>query len=329
MGLNPDKLKKRKNLFYAAIFSIILAFAPLFVENTYQLTTFSLILIYSILLSGLLLIIGYAGQISLAHGAVYGLGAYTSAILTAKYHLPFFAGFLFAGLAGFLFSLLIGLPSLRLKGHYLAMATLGFGEIMVLVFQEFSSLTGGTGGLIGIPAAELFGFKFSDSISNYYLILVASSILVFLTALIVDSRIGRALKAIKDSEVASSALGLNPSFYKLLVFVYAGTTAGFAGSLYAHLDRFVSPSTFSVSLSVMLVAMVIVGGETSVAGSLLAAVLIGFLNEYVRQFQELSQLVFGLALLASVLYLKGGITGAFASLFKMLFRSKLPDVKEV
>jgi branched-chain amino acid transport system permease protein len=329
MGMISELLKKRKNTFYAVLFSLAYLFVPLVIANTYQLTTMALVLLYAVLLSGLLVIMGYAGQISLAHGAVYGLGAYTSAILTTKYGLPFVIGFFCAGISGLLFSLLIGLPSLRLKGHYLAMATLGFGEIMLILFQELSSLTGGTGGLVGVPPAQLLGLEFSDPVRNFYFILVMSSILLIGTALLIDSRIGRALKAIKDSEVAASALGLNPTFYKMLVFVFAGTTAGFAGSLYAHLDRFVSPSTFSVSFSVMLVAMVIVGGESSIAGSLLAAILFGFLNEYIRQFQELSQLIFGAALLIAVLYFPGGISGTLPLLLKRaVFLTKIHKYKE-
>lgn len=318
MGITTGFFKKQKNTFYAIVFSLAFLFVPFVIANTYQLTTMALILLYAVLLSGLLVIMGYAGQISLAHGAVYGLGAYTSAILTAKYGLPFIIGFLSAGLSGLLFSLLIGLPSLRLKGHYLAMATLGFGEIMVILFQELSSLTGGTGGLVGIPPAQIFGYEFSDPLNNFYLILFISSILIVGTALLIDSKIGRALKAIKDSEVAASALGLNPVFYKMLVFVFAGITAGFAGSLYAHLDRFVSPSTFSVSFSVMLVAMVIVGGESSIAGSFIAALMLGFLNEYIRQFQELSQLIFGVLLLIVVLYFPKGISGTLPQLLKKM-----------
>lgn len=297
---------KYKNLKIVVFFTILLVLIGLFLGNEYYFATASIFVINSLLITSLMLIIGYAGQISLAHGAIYGIGAYTSAILTTKLGVPFLFALLASALAGLLVSLIVGAPSLKLKGHYLAMATLGVGEIIVILFQELDFLTGGVNGFIGIKPAEIFGYTFAN-LKEYYLLVsvVATSILAFF-AIFVDSKIGRALRAIKSSEIAASSLGLNPSFYKILVFGLSGAVAGSCGSLYAHLDRFISPSTFSVSFSVMMVAMVIVGGESSFVGSLAAALIFSLLNEYVRQFQELSQFLFGFGLFIVAIFMKGG-----------------------
>lgn len=301
--------KKYPHLRLVALYGAFLLAIPFFLPNDYYLSTSSLFVINTLLIVSLMIIIGFAGQISLAHGAIYGIGAYVSAILTTKYGFPFMLSFFAAALSGLIVSVLVGAPSLRLKGHYLAMATLGFGEIIVILFQELDWLTGGVNGFIGIKPADFFGLTFSSLRSYYWLVSALSLIILLFVSLFIDSRVGRALRAIRSSEVAANALGLNPSFYKILAFAVAGTIAGACGSLYAHLDRFIAPSNFSISLSVMLVAMVMVGGEDSFFGALLSAVIFSLLNEYVRQFQELSQLLFGFGLFMASIYLKGGLSG--------------------
>lgn len=314
-------LKNHPHLKVVAAYAIFLSVIPLFIFNDYYYATASVFVINSLLIVSLMIIIGYAGQISIAHGAVYGVGAYVSAILTTKYEFPFFAAFIFSAVAGFLVSILIGAPSLRLKGHYLAMATLGFGEIIIILFQELDFLTGGVNGLTGIKPAGIFGHSFVRLPDYYALVSVIAVFILALLALFVDSRFGRALRAIKSSEVASSVLGLNPTYYKLLAFAVAGSVAGACGSLYAHLDRFISPSSFSISLSVMLVAMVMVGGEESFSGSLVSALLFSLLNEYVRQFQEMSQLIFGAGLFFASVYFRGGLLPSITRFFFRIRRS--------
>lgn len=318
--------QKHPSLKTVAVFAVIALFLPFTVANDYYVATLSLFLINSLLLVSLMIIIGYAGQISLAHGAIYGLGAYVSAILTTRFGLPFLLGFAAACLSGFLVSLVVGAPSLRLKGHFLAMATLGIGEILYILFKELDWLTGGVNGLIGIEPASIGAISFSHPVSYYYLVYAVTVLILVLAALFLDGKVGRALRAVKSAEVAALALGLNPSYYKLLAFTFAGMIAGGAGSLYAHLDRFVSPSTFSLSLSIMLLSMVIAGGENSLGGSLVAAAVFSFLNEYVRQFQELSQLFFGLALLLVVIYFRGGLAGTLKQL-RVLFNQARAEQK--
>jgi len=313
------------NLKTVIVFALVCLFLPLAVTNDYYVATLSLFLINSLLLASLMIIIGYAGQISLAHGAIYGLGAYVSAILTTRFELPFVVGFGAACLSGFLISLVVGAPSLRLKGHFLAMATLGIGEILYVLYKELDWLTGGVNGLIGIKPASIGAFSFTHPLSYYYLVYVIAMQTLVLIAFLLDGKLGRALRAVKSAEVAALALGLNPSYYKLLAFTFAGIIAAAAGSLYAHLDRFVSPSTFSLSLSVMLLSMVIAGGESSLGGSLVAAAVFSFLNEYVRQFQELSQLFFGFALLLVVIYFRGGLAGSWRRLLMLLNHARTEE----
>lgn len=311
--------KNYPHLKTTGIVALSLFLAPLFITNDYYFATAILFIINMLLIVSMMVVIGYAGQISLAHAAIFGIGAYTSAYLTTKLNLPFLLAFVFASLAGLVFSILIGAPSIRLSGHYLAMATLGFGEIIYILFQELHEVTGGVNGFTGIRPAEIFGYQFVSLPDYYWFVAVLGVLILLFLALLVDSKAGRALRAIKSSEVAAKALGINPVFFKLLAFGIAGAVAGACGSLYAHLDRFIAPSVFTVSLSVMIVAMVIVGGENSFSGAIFSALLFSLLSEYVRQFQELSQLLFGVGLLVISVYLKSGLPD-----FKKIFMKWVP-----
>lgn len=299
----------KKNVPTLILFTILSVLFLVFAPNRYLISAGTTFFLNVILLTGLMLVMGWAGQISLGHAALYGVGAYTSAILTTRYGLPFLIGFAAAGLTAGLFSLLIGLPSLRLRGHYLAMATLGFGEIIFVLTVELDELTGGTSGITGIPPAIIAGVSFKDPLLYYPLVLVIT--VVFLAALgwFLGSRFARALKAIKSSETAAQVLGLNVSALKLLAFVIAGSMAGFAGSLFAHLNRFVSPYSFTLSFSIILVAMVVIGGEESFGGSILAALMLTLLNEFLRAYQEYNPLIFGLALVIVIIFAPEGLSG--------------------
>lgn len=298
--------KHSLTLILFAVFAVLfLIFAP----NRYLISAGTNFFLNVILITGLMLVMGLAGQISLGHAALYGIGAYTSAILTAQYGLPFLVGFVAAGLVAGVFSFLIGLPSLRLRGHYLAMATLGFGEIIFVLMVELDELTGGTSGITGIPAASIAGISFKDPLLYYPLVLVVTLLFLIFLVVFLNSRYARALKAVKSSETAAQVLGLNVPVLKLMAFVIAGSMAGFAGSLFAHLNRFVSPYSFTLSFSIILVAMVVIGGEESLGGNILAALLLTLLNEFLRAYQEYNPLIFGLALVLVIIFAPEGLGG--------------------
>ena len=276
--------------------------------------------IYSIIAIGLSLFMGYTGQISIGHAAFYGIGAYTSAILTARYGInPWICMIIGAGLTS-LVALLVGGPSLKLKGHYLAMATLAFGIIVFIIFNEEAQLTGGPDGMGGIPGLRLFGFKL-NSVERYYYFVWFIVLLVFVfTINVIQSSIGRALRAIHTSESAAMAMGVNVAGYKILVFVYSAALASLAGSLYAHYLNFINPSTFDIFFGIKLLIMISLGGMQYIWGAIIGAIIITFLSyEWLHYFEEFEILVYGLILLVTTIFLPQGLAG-IPDIIKARFR---------
>lgn len=264
--------------------------------------------IYCLITIGLSLLMGYAGQISLGHAAFYGIGAYVSGILTVHYGLNPWLCMLIGGCIAALVAFLVGTPALKLRGHYLAMATLAFGIIVYIVFNEEVEVTGGPDGMSGIPGLSLFGFEF-DTVEKYYYLVWGFVFAAFLfTINILQSRTGRALRAIHSSEVASGAMGINVSRLKISVFVYSAVLSSLAGSLYAHYLNFINPSTFDLFFSVKLVIMIALGGMHDIWGAIIGGLLITFLNyEWLHYFGELEIIVYGAILLLGTIFLPRGL----------------------
>jgi len=300
-----------------AILALVLALLPLFVSN-YQAKILIFVGINAILAMGLCLLMGYAGQISLGHAAFYGIGAYASAIMTTKYGFSVWLGFLAAILLSGLIALLIGMPSLRLKGHYLAMATLGFGEIITVLFVETDTLTGGPEGIVSIPPISIGKFIFTTS-QHYYYLVWGIAILLFVIALnIIHSRVGRALRALHGSEIAAQAMGVNTSKYKIQIFVLSAVYAGIAGSLYAHLVNFINPTPFTLTYSIVLVTIVVIGGMSSIWGAVAGSFVLTLLPEYLRAFQEYNLIIYALILVLTMIFMPQGLVPGVAGLFARL-----------
>jgi len=303
------------------IFSALLLLTPFFFKNPYYLSVLVFIGIYSITTMGLNLLMGYAGQISLGHGAFFGIGAYTSGILTVQYHLPVGVAFLLALLLTAVVAYLIGVPSLRLKGHYLAMATLAFGEIVNIVLNAAVNLTGGPSGFGEIPRIRLGSLVLDSELKYFYFVWGIFIVFFILTRNIIDSRVGRALRSIHGGEMAATAMGVNVSRLKIQVFILSALVASVSGSLYAHFVTFISPTTCSIMFSILLVMMVVVGGMANVWGCVLGAALITLLPEYLRVFEDYDVLVYGFILLLIVMFLPGGIIRGFEMLYRAARRA--------
>jgi len=276
-------------------------------DNEYYFTLLNFIGIHTLLVVGLNLLLGYAGQISLGHAAFFGLGAYTSGILTATcgvspwLALP--AGLVLSGSAAFL----IGVPALKLRGYYLAMATLGFGIIVSIILNQAQPLTGGPSGLSGIPPLNLAGFPLNTARRLYPLIWLAVGVILALSANLVDSRAGRALRALHDSEAAAASLGVDTARLKLKIFIWSALYASLAGSLYAHSLNFIAPASFGFMFSIKLVAMVVVGGMASIWGSLLGAGVLTVLPEVLTVFHDFEMVIFGAILMVVMIFLPRGL----------------------
>ena len=312
----------KKELLKFLILTVLVLLTPLLFQGGYLLNVLVFVGINTILAVGLNLLLGFAGQISLGHAAFFGLGAYGSGILTATYAVnPWLAMFLSAAAVALL-AFIIGFPILKLKGHYLAMATLGLGIIVYIVFNETVELTGGPSGLSGIPNLSLGKLTFDNDLKNYYLIWGFTLIIILLSINLVNSRIGRALRAIHDSEVAARVMGVNARLLKVQIFTLSALISAVAGSLYAHTMAFVSPASFGFHFSIELVTMVIIGGLGSIYGSLLGAVLLTLLPELLRAFQDYDIVIYGLLLITMTMYMPGGLVKGIPAGIALLLPGK-------
>lgn len=309
--MNPRKFLNPWVLFGAAV----LLFAGV-LDNDYYLTLINFIGIHALLVVGLNLLMGYGGQISLGHAAFFGLGAYTSGILTATYGvnpwLALLAGLVVCGITAFL----IGVPALKLRGYYLAMATLGFGIIVYIFFTEAHKLTGGPSGLAGIPSLSVFGFMLDTPKRLYLLIWPVLGVILALSANLVDSRTGRALRALHEGETAAQSLGVNTAKLKLLIFIWSALYASLAGSLYAHTLNFIAPSSFGFMFSIKLVTMVVLGGMASIWGSLLGAAVLTVLPEILTMFHDYEVIIFGAILMVVMIFLPRGLVRGLMDLWE-------------
>lgn len=315
-------MMKRETIKFLCFVLIVLV-SPLIFKGGYLVNVLVFVGIHTMLVVALNLLLGLAGQISLGHAAFFGLGAYISGILTTTYALnPWFSMALAAVAIGAL-AFAVGFPILKLKGHYLAMATLGLGIIIYIVFNEAVDLTGGPSGLSGIPNLTLGPFKFDGDMKNYYLVWTFTIVTMLLSINLAQSRIGRALRAIHDSEIAARVMGVNAHLLKVQIFALSAFISAIAGSLYAHTMTFVSPASFGFHFSVELVTMVIIGGLGSIYGSLLGAALLTLLPEMLRAFQDYDIVFYGLILILVTMFMPGGLVrGIPAMVLSLLPRRK-------
>jgi len=310
----------KKELLKFLVFLVIVMVAPLAFKGGYLLNVLVFVGINTMLAVALNLLLGYAGQISLGHAGFFGLGAYLSGIMTTTYGWNPWLVMPLAALAVGLVAFMIGFPVLKLKGHYLAMATLGLGIIIYIVFNETVDLTGGPSGLSGIPNLSIAGTTFDTDLKNYYLIWSLTSVIVFLAVNLARSRVGRALRAIHDSEVAAQVLGVNARIIKIQIFALSAAISSLAGSLYAHTMTFISPASFGFNFSVELLTMVVIGGLGSIYGAFFGAVLLTLLPEFLREAQDYDIVIYGALLMAMVMFMPGGLVRGVPALFSRLFK---------
>jgi branched-chain amino acid transport system permease protein len=313
----------KREIFKFLALVVIVAVLPAVFKGGYLMNVLVFVGINSMLAVALNLLLGYAGQISLGQAGFFGLGAYLSGVLTTTYGIDPWLGMIIAAAAVGCIAFLIGFPVLKLKGHYLAMATLGLGIIMYIVFNEAVSSTGGPSGLSGIPNLSVQGYVFDNDVKNYYLIWCATLLIILLSLNLVHSRIGRALRSIHDSEVAARVMGVNARLLKVQIFTLSACISSLAGSFYAHTMSFIAPASFGFNFSVELVTMVIIGGLASIYGSLLGAVLLTLLPELLRAFQDYDIIIYGLLLIVMTMFMPGGLVKGIPAFFSFV-RRRLP-----
>ncbi|MEH7356693.1 branched-chain amino acid ABC transporter permease [Neobacillus drentensis] len=314
------------------ILPILIAVLPVVIPSSYILTVFIMVGIYALVCNGMTMLIGYAGQISLGHAAFYGIGAYSSAIISTTYGLSPWIGMIVGMIIAGIIAIIVGIPTFKLKGHYLALATLGFGIIVFTLFKEFRELTGGSNGFFGIPSINLFGFEFNSDLRYFYLVWVFVFIGIIFSRNIIHSRIGRALRSIEGSEIASDAVGVNIMKYKLQVFVLSAMFASLAGSLLAHYVSFINPDLFGAMTSIYFLIMVIIGGSKSIWGSVIGAAAYVLLGELLKHFMpillpnkggEFEIVFFGILLVVTLIYMPNGLSPQLEKIFSKFQKKKV------
>ncbi len=319
------------------VLAIVLAILPAYLPNNYQVSILVFIGLNTILTVGLSLLMGYAGQISLGHAVFFGMGGYATGILALRFGWHPLAAMgvaaVFTGIAAFL----IGIPILRLRGNYLAMATLGMNVIFTLILTQETEWTGGPNGLSGIPKLSIGDFAFKTDIQVYYLVWFAALVILTLSLNIVNSRFGRALRSIHGSEIAAEMMGVDAAHYKNAVFALSAVYASIAGSLYAFWISLISPSVVSINFSIELVVMVAVGGLASVWGAIFGAAAVTLLTEFLRNVLpqllrgasgEQEIIAFGLILMIVMITLPEGLTTGTLLRYRR-WRAERAAVKEI
>ncbi|MBZ4683350.1 MAG: branched-chain amino acid transport system permease protein [Fusobacteriaceae bacterium] len=266
----------------------------------YILLIMTLITINIILAVSLNVINGIMGYLSLGHAGFMAIGAYTSAILTTQYNFPILVSVIISAILAGFFGFIIGFPTLRLKGDYLAIVTLGFGEIIRIIILNMS-ITGGAKGYPGIPGIR--------GLSGFFIGLIFAIITVIIITNIALSAEGRALLSIRENEIAAESMGVNITRYKIKAFIIGSLFAGLAGGLYAHLIQYVKPDNFSLYKTVDILLMVVLGGSGSITGSILAAIALTSISELLREFSEYRMLIYPLMLIILMLVRPNGILG--------------------
>lgn len=304
-----------KRYWKSILFLLIVVLVPLIMQlagapiPSSRMTLIQMALYYSIVAIGYNILLGFGGQISLGHAAFMGVGAYATGKLMVAFGMNFILAIIIAAIINAILGLVLGLPALRLEGQYLAIATLGFGVGMLKVFEELHGLTGGHSGLTGIPAANLFGFAFKSKISKYYLILFFLVAAIIAANNILKTKTGRALTAIRDSEIAASSMGINIAKYKTTAFVISAIYASLAGSMLAIADRQVFHNVFGVPTSLNFLAMIVIGGMASIPGSIIGAFFITLVPELLKSIPiaNFSYILTGVMLILSVLFFPRGL----------------------
>lgn len=292
-----------------AILLLVMAAAP-FLVNPFYLGVVVLGAVYAIAVLGLYFVMGLTGQLSLAQGAFFGIGAYTAAILSARFGWPFIATMSATVVAGVLVGVVLGYVTLRLTGHYLALATIGLSVIANIVFLQWKPVTNGPDGISGIKPPSIGNFVLSQNFYYYYVVFLVLTVLAAVAWKIKYSRVGRAFLAIREDQLAASATGINVLNFKVLAFTLSTVYGAIAGGLYAHgLTHYISPDNFVFDLSVSMLVMLLLGGQATVPGAIVGAVLVTALPEGLRFLNQYYLAVYGLAVILLVIFLPQGIWG--------------------
>ena len=289
-----------------AIALVAIAALPPFLKS-YGVYLMTLLCVYLMAVLGLNLIVGYAGQMSIGQAAFYGIGAYIAGLLMTRMGISFWAVLPLAALTCFVVGLALGFPALRVQHHYLAFATLGFNVLVFLIMRNEEALTGGTFGVANIPRPSLFGFSLDGALPFFYFSYVSVILLAAVLWWLLRSPWGRAFAALRDNPIRAESTGVNITAYTLLAFAIGAACAGIGGGYLASLVNFIEPGQFHLSVSLMMLLAVIVGGSGRFFGPVLGAVIVILLPEWLRFLQDWYLAIFGFMVIVMMVFLPGGL----------------------
>jgi branched-chain amino acid transport system permease protein len=321
MKSSPSNVAYRRDLFILIAMAIGSVAVFLTVRNSFHLNLLTYTSIYAIAALGLFLLFGYAGQISLAQGAFFGIGAYTTSYLTMQMSLPSMMSMIIAGALAGLTGWLVAKRLLRLTNNYLAMATLAFGSICVIVFGQARSITGGLDpGMIGVPAFSIFGLDLRSPKASFALCATVLLLAILVTVNLIHSRIGRSLRALRSSEVAAEGLGIEVLRYKVSIFAIAASMTGVAGSLFAHVQQSFNAASFSVGLSLDFLLMVVIGSVFTPWGAVIGALFTTVLPHFLEGFEHFKFVIYGVIMTIVMVYMPDGLGKALVDTVLNLIR---------
>jgi branched-chain amino acid transport system permease protein len=305
-----EEFLSARRVYFLAGLVLLLAILPFLGFSRYVMRIIIVIGIYSILTLALNLVAGYTGQLSMGNGGFYAIGAYTSTLLMIhagqSFWLSMCAGAALAGCCGFL----LGLPTFRLKGSYLTIVTLGFGEIIRMILMNWDPVTNGTLGIRNIPLPVFFGIKLSFANNGlYYLVLVLALLVSLFCRLIINSKIGRAFIAIREDEIAAQMMGIKTTYYKVLAFVLSAFLSGIAGAYYAPMVGYIDPNSFSFDVSSQIISMTILGGLGTMRGMYFGAAVLIVFPEVSRFMMDYRFVLYGLILVLMMRFRPQGLLG--------------------
>jgi branched-chain amino acid transport system permease protein len=291
---------------WALLASAVLLLILPFTVSGYILYIVNLLMVFVVLALGMHIVIGEAGQFALSHAAFYGIGIYTAGMINTAWHPPFIVSILAGGLLSALLGYVIGFLALRMRDIYLALATFAFGEAMQWVFMNWDRVTGGSNGMRMQPA-ELLGYKLTNDLQAYPFVIVLTGLMLWVTVALSRSQYGSALRAVRESDVAAMAMGINVRAMKLSAFAISAAFAGIAGGMYTLFTSFIHPESLGFQATILILTMVVVGGIGSVRGAVAGAIVFGLISELLRQALSVQEIIYGVILMGFMMFKPKGL----------------------
>lgn len=285
--------------------ALVLSILP-FAVSGYVLYVVNLLMVFVVLALGMHIVIGESGQFALAHAAFFGIGIYTAGIINTAWHPPFVLSILAGGALSAVLGYLIGYLALRMRDIYLALATFAFGEAMQWVFLTWERVTGGSNGMKMDPAV-LFGYQLTNDLQAYPFVVVLAGLMLWLTVALARSQYGSSLRAVRESDVAAMAMGINVKAMKQSAFAISAAFAGIAGGMYTLFTSFIHPESLGFQTTILVLTMVVVGGMGSVRGAVAGAIAFGLISELLRQLMSVQEIIYGVILMGFMMFMPKGL----------------------